>query len=136
MESVFENAKISHVSVRSHSHQAAFEILTTEGFETAFGEITQLDGHAPTPLYSLKTLAERLSLGEVLYKDEGSRFRLGNFKAFDGAYSALRVLHKNISINLSHDVSFKDIRTGKFAQEAADITLVSAIDGKHGCSLA
>ena len=67
----------------------------------------------------MQALAERLSLGEVLYKDEGSRFRLGSFKALGGAYAALRVLHKNISINLSHDVTFKDIRTGKYAQEAA-----------------
>ena len=81
MTTVFENATISHVSGRPHSHQAALKILSTEGFETAIEEITQWDGYAPTPLYSLKALAESLSLGEVLYKDEGARFGLGSFKA-------------------------------------------------------
>ena len=113
MTSVFGHALISHVSGRPHTHQAALEILPTEGFETAIEEITQWDGYAPTPLYSLKALAESLSLGEVLYKDEGARFGFGSFKALGGAYAALCVLHKHISFTLSHEVSFKDIRSGK-----------------------
>ena len=136
MTTVFENATIAHVAGRPHSHQAALEILPPEGFATAIEEITQWDGYAPTPLYSLKALAESLSLNEVLYKDEGPRFGLGSFKALGGAYAALRVLQKQISIFLSNDVSLKDIRTGKYTKEAADITLVSATDGNHGRSLA
>lgn len=136
MTNLFENATIAHVSGRPHSHQAALEILSPEGFTTAMEEITQWDGYAPTPLYSLKELAESLSLSEVLYKDESPRFGLGSFKALGGAYAALRVLQKQISIFLSNDVSLKDIRTGKYTKEAADITLVSATDGNHGRSLA
>ena len=136
MTTVFENATIAHVAGRPHSHQAALEILPPEGFATAIEEITQWDGYAPTPLYSLKALAESLYLNEVLYKDEGPRFGLGSFKALGGAYAALRVLQKQISLSLSNDVSLKDIRTGKYTNEAADITLVSATDGNHGRSLA
>ena len=94
MTNLFENATIAHVSGRPHSHQAALEILSPEGFTTAMEEITQWDGYAPTPLYSLKALAESLYLNEVLYKDEGPRFGLGSFKALGGAYAALRVLPK------------------------------------------
>ncbi len=136
MTSVFEHATISHVSGRPHTHQAALKILPTEGFKTAIEEITQWDGYAPTPLYSLKALAESLSLGEVLYKDEGARFGLGSFKALGGAYAALCVLQKQISLILSHEVSLKDIRAGKYSEESSDITLVSATDGNHGRSLA
>ena len=136
MTTVFENATIAHVAGRPHSHQAALEILPPEGFATAIEEITQWDGYAPTPLYSLKALAERLYLNEVLYKDEGPRFGLGSFKALGGAYAALRVLQKQISLSLSNDVSLKDIRTGEYTKEAADIKLVSATDGNHGRSLA
>ena len=136
MTSVFGYALISHVSGRPHSHQAALKILSTEGFETAIEEITKWDGYAPTPLYSLKFLAESLSLGEVLYKDEGARFGLGSFKALGGAYAALCVLQKQISLIFSHEVSLKDIRAGKYSEESCDITLVSATDGNHGRSLA
>ena len=136
MTTVFGDAIISHVSGRPHSHQAVFEILSTEGFETAIEEITQWDGYAPTPLYSLKALAESLSVGEVLYKDEGARFGLGSFKALGGAYAALCVLQKKISLTLNHEVNLKDIRSGKYAEETAEITLVSATDGNHGRSLA
>ena len=66
MTNLFENATIAHVSGRPHSHQAALEILSPEGFTTAMEEITQWDGYAPTPLYSLKALAESLYLNEVL----------------------------------------------------------------------
>ncbi len=136
MTTVFENATIAHVSGRPHSHQAALEILPPEGFATAIAEITQWDGYAPTSLFSLKALAASLTLSEILYKDEGSRFGLGSFKALGGAYAALRVLQKQISLSLGHDVSLKAIRTGKHTKEAAEITLVSATDGNHGRSLA
>ena len=136
MTSIFGNATISHVSGNPHSHQSAFEILPIVGFETAIEEICQWDGYSPTPLYSLKSLAESLSLGEVLYKDEGSRFRLGSFKALGGAYAALCLLQKQISFTLNHEVNLKDIRVGKYAEEASEITLVSATDGNHGSSLA
>ena len=136
MTSIFGNATISHVSGNPHSHQSEFKILPIVGFETAIEEISQWDGYSPTPLYSLKSLAESLSLGEVLYKDEGSRFRLGSFKALGGAYAALCLLQKQISFTLNHEVNLKDIRVGNYAEEASEITLVSATDGNHGRSLA
>ena len=77
----------------------------------------------------LLDFAESLSVGEVLYKDEGARFGLGSFKALGGAYAALCVLQKQISLILSHEVSLKDIRAGKYSEESSDITLVSATDG-------
>ncbi len=63
MTSIFGNATISHASGKPHSHQSEFEILPIVGFETAIEKISQWDGYSPTPLYSLKSLAESLSLG-------------------------------------------------------------------------
>jgi len=37
---------------------------------------------------------------------------------------------------LNHEVNLKDIRVGNYAEEASEITLVSATDGNHGRSLA
>jgi len=72
----------------------------------------------------------------VLYKDEGPRFGLGSFKALGGSYAALRVLQRQIAAKLGQEVSLEAIRTGKVADLAAQITLVSATDGNHGRSLA
>ena len=136
MNIVFENAIIEHISGKPNSHKAAAGVLPPEGFAAAIEEISQWQGYEPTPLFSLTDISSRLSLGEVLYKDEGPRFGLGSFKALGGSYAALRVLQREISQALNDMVSLEDIRNGKYSKEASKITLVSATDGNHGRSLA
>ncbi|MGE4594923.1 MAG: diaminopropionate ammonia-lyase, partial [Gammaproteobacteria bacterium] len=136
MNTVFENAIIEHISGKPNSHKAAAGVLPPEGFAAAIEEISQWQGYEPTPLFSLTDISSRLSLGEVLYKDEGPRFGLGSFKALGGSYAALRVLQREISQALNDMVSLEDIRNGKYSKEASKITLVSATDGNHGRSLA
>ena len=136
MNKIFETANIKHTLGSPHTHKAAIEVLPREGFKAAIAEITEWQGYKETPLHSLDNLATELSLGEVLYKDEGPRFGLGSFKALGGSYAALKVLQREISKTLEKQVSLKDIRNGKYSEEAAKITLVSATDGNHGRSLA
>ena len=136
MTNVFESATIGHTPGKPHSHKAAFEVLPGEGFSAAIEEISEWQGYEPTPLYSLTSLSSSLSIGEILYKDEGPRFGLGSFKALGGSYAALRVLQREISQILDKKVSLKDIRNGRYCEEASKITLVSATDGNHGRSLA
>jgi diaminopropionate ammonia-lyase len=136
MNTVFENAIIEHISGKPNSHKAAAGVLPPEGFAVAIEEISQWQGYEPTPLFSLTDISSRLSLGEVLYKDEGPRFGLGSFKALGGSYAALRVLQREISKALNDMVLLEDIRNGKYSKEASKITLVSATDGNHGRSLA
>ena len=136
MNKIFETANIKHTFGSPHTHKAAIEVLPREGFKAAIAEITEWQGYKETPLHSLDNLATELSLGEVLYKDEGPRFGLGSFKALGGSYAALKVLQREISKTLEKQVSLKDIRNGKYSEEAAKITLVSATDGNHGRSLA
>ena len=136
MNKIFETASIKHTSGAPHTHKAAIEVLPREGFKAAIDEITQWQDYQTTPLHSLDNLAVELSLGEVLYKDEGPRFGLGSFKALGGSYAALKVLQREISKTLNKQVSLEDIRNGKYNNEAGKITLVSATDGNHGRSLA
>ena len=136
MNKIFETASIKHTSGAPHTHKAAIEVLPREGFKAAIDEITQWQDYQTTPLHSLDNLAVELSLGEVLYKDEGPRFGLGSFKALGGSYAALKVLQREISKTLNKQVSLEDIRNGKYNNEAGRITLVSATDGNHGRSLA
>lgn len=129
-------AKLGHVAARKRDGDAVEQVLSRQDFATSRAEITQWPGYQPTPLVSLTALAAKIGVGGILYKDEGPRFGLGSFKALGGSYAAQRVLQRQISARLGHEVSLEDIRTGTYRSEAAEITLVSATDGNHGRSLA
>ena len=132
----FESARMGHVAGLRRSGDAAGRVLTAADFAGAVAEIAQWEGYAPTPLIELDALAGALGLAKVLYKDEGPRFGLGSFKALGGAYAALRVLQQEISQALGRPVSPGDIRSGRHANLASRIVLVTATDGNHGRSLA
>ncbi|MBF9051578.1 diaminopropionate ammonia-lyase [Roseobacter sp. HKCCD9010] len=136
MTELLPPAQMQHVAANRIEGDAALRVIPAESIATARAEITQWDGYAPTPLWALRALAERIGVGEILYKDEGPRFGLGSFKALGGAYAAQRVLQREIARRLGRDVSLADIRQGKLAEECAQIMLVSATDGNHGRSLA
>ena len=136
MNKLFSTVSLGHVAASRKKGDAAFRVLTAQDFETARAEITAWEGYATTPLVSLEGLAKKIGVGEILYKDEGPRFGLGSFKALGGSYAGLRVLQREVSRRLGHEVSLADIRSGKYADDCANITLVSATDGNHGRSLA
>lgn len=129
-------AKLGHIAARKRDGDAVERVLSRQDFATSRAEITQWPGYQPTPLVSLTALAAKIGVGGILYKDEGPRFGLGSFKALGGSYAAQRLLQRQISARLGHEVSLEDIRTGTYRSEAAEITLVSATDGNHGRSLA
>ena len=115
---------------------AADTVISADDFANARTEISAWQGYAPTPLHALPELAAALQLGAVHYKDEGLRFGLDSFKALGAAYAACRVLQQQISQTRGHPVTLADIRSQKYARDAAQITLVTATDGNHGRSLA
>ena len=136
MTELFPPAKLGYATKPREDGDAALTVLSPENFATAFEEITCWEGYAVTPLVSLDDLAEQIGVAKLLYKHEGPRFGLGSFKALGGSYAALRVLQREISKVHGHSVSLADIRSGKYAEDCANITLVSATDGNHGRSLA
>ena len=73
-------------------------------------EIASWPGYAQTPLRELAGLG----FASVHYKDEGSRFGLGSFKALGGAYALKKLI----------------------AAHGAGITVCCATDGNHGRSVA
>ncbi len=136
MTNLLPIALLNHIAANRKTGDAAYRVLSEENFKTAFSEITRWEGYTPTQLVSLAGLASEIGVGEILYKHEGTRFGLGSFKALGGSYAAQRVLQREISKKLGHDVSLEDIRAGKYSSECAQITLVSATDGNHGRALA
>ncbi|MEH6526800.1 MAG: diaminopropionate ammonia-lyase [Sneathiella sp.] len=137
----FDTSKVNHIGITPRDGEAYLTVLSAKVFADAAREITAWEGYEPTPMYHLTNLASALNVMEVLYKDEGPRFGLGSFKALGGAYAALKILRDEIArirtlANASGDVTLEDVREGRFAKEASNITLVSATDGNHGRSLA
>ena len=51
----------------------------------------------PTPLHRLRGIAKELSLGEVLLKDESSRFGLNAFKILGVLYAFHRIMESRVS---------------------------------------
>ena len=74
----------------------------------------KLPGYKATSLYSLHHLASELNIGEILLKDESTRFTVGAFKSLGASWA----IHNFISKN-----------TGKY-------TFCTATDGNHGRAVA
>jgi diaminopropionate ammonia-lyase len=111
-------------------------ILGQVALTTAKAEIQSWPGYAVTPLHSLKDLAAQMRVARLDYKDEGSRFGLGSFKALGGAYAVARVLCKVLGQQLGRSVSADELRCEPVRSLAAGITVTSATDGNHGRSVA
>ena len=111
--------------------------LTRAGFDAALAEVSSWPGYAPTPLLPLPGLAQRLGLGQLLYKDEGGRFGLGSFKALGGAYAVANVLrHAVMAARGLARVSSRDLLSGAYADVVGRATVTCATDGNHGRSVA
>ena len=136
MTGLLPDLPMQHAAFTPQPGDAVERVLSRADFDAAEAEITAWDGYAPTPLVSLDAIAEQIGVAKVYYKDEGPRFGLGSFKALGGSYAALRVLAREISKRRGENITPADIRSGAFAAECAQITLVSATDGNHGRSLA
>ena len=129
-------AKLGYQAGTPTYGKAAYRVLSEQDFADAYGEISAWAGYSATPLVPLSKLASQLGIARIDYKHEGPRFGLGSFKALGGSYAAMRVLQRQLEERLGHDIALKDIRDGKYRDDCARITLVSATDGNHGRSLA
>jgi len=140
-EPIFDQADIHYLQNPAASRQAPYPqhlraIFDIEASQQAVNEISQWPGYRPTPLHSLDVLADALGLGAVYYKDEAGRFGLGSFKSLGGAYEVLCLLQEQISTELGQQVTFAAIRSGQYAEQVRQITVITATDGNHGRSVA
>ena len=142
---MFNNASLQKSPISHHQNQnfskgpypkCLENILSFSDMTTAYEEITEWPGYAPTALHSLNKLAQYLNVAKIDYKDESSRFGLGSFKALGGAYGVLCFLREYLSAKLGTSVSPADIRAGKYEGLISQITIVTATDGNHGRSVA
>jgi diaminopropionate ammonia-lyase len=127
-----------HRNARAAEREAyAFnDILSVAEGQRAYQEIRNWRGYAPTPLRDLTGMAIRAGVARVLYKDEGSRFGLGSFKALGGAYAVARLLQHLLSGQLERPVSVDELASGAYSEITRHITVACASDGNHGRSVA
>ena len=111
-------------------------ILGAPALVQAEHELTSWQGYAATPLHTLPALAQALGVAAVHYKDEGSRFGLGSFKALGGAYAVARLLCRELGARLGRELSTQDLLTPELRALCAGITVTCATDGNHGRSVA
>lgn len=90
-------------------------ILSLENAADAAAVIREWEGYAPTPVHALPTLAASAGVAALYYKDEGSRFGLGSFKALGGAYAVDRAVAQH---------------------GARGLVVTCATDGNHGRAVA
>ena len=112
------------------------EILGADALSLAQRELTQWRGYAKTPLHSLPALAQALGVASVHYKDEGSRFGLGSFKALGGAYAVARLLCRELGAKLGRTLTTQDLLDPAIRLMCSNITVTCATDGNHGRSVA
>lgn len=136
MFEAFEAAELNYVKGTHKPGNAVNTVLKPADFDAAFEEITTWENYAPTPLYRLTDLANKIGIADIMYKDESPRFGLQSFKALGGAYAGLRVIQRELTRQLNRDVSVAEIRSGALAEHIGRIALTSATDGNHGRSLA
>lgn len=112
-------------------------VLNDEAFAQARATISAWPGYAETPLVALPGLAARAGIASLHYKDEGSRFGLGSFKALGGAYAVSQLLRREVARTKGIEPpAITDILDGTHADVVAGITVCCATDGNHGRSVA
>ena len=111
-------------------------ILNDTGFKQARSIIRHWPGYAETPLHGLPALAFRLGVSAIDYKDEGSRFGLGSFKALGGAYAVYRLLAERVRAATGSLPTITAMLKGDHRALLQAETVTCATDGNHGRSVA
>lgn len=94
-----------------------------------------LPGYRPTRLVGLSQLARRWQVGQVLVKDESTRFGLKAFKALGGSYAVLRLLCRQLGLAWQQ-TDFDTLREAIRDRGLATMTVTTATDGNHGRGVA
>jgi len=96
---------------------------------------SQLPNYLPTKLVSLKGLASAWGLGELLIKDESTRFDLNAFKVLGGSYAVARLICRELGIDIE-ETSYRHLTSDAVHRSIKHMTLATATDGNHGRGIA
>jgi diaminopropionate ammonia-lyase len=119
-----------------YAEKGRAEILSLDALSRVRVEITSWPGYRPTELRRLDGLASATGVRSILYKDEGSRFGLGSFKALGGAYAVASLLQGAVAARTGTRPSTAMLAAGNLREVTSNITVTCATDGNHGRSVA
>jgi diaminopropionate ammonia-lyase len=111
-------------------------VVSLAAHRLAESEIARWPGYAPSPLVPLRGLARAHGLAAIHYKDEGSRFGLGSFKALGGPYAVMRALQRHIAATTGAHATSQDMLDRRYETVADGFTVTTATDGNHGRAVA
>jgi len=112
------------------------DILTLHMHRVAWTEICSWPGYEPTSLLEFPSIAKRSGISCLWYKDEGSRFGLGSFKALGGGYAVFRLLQQLVLKQIGRLPSSEELRDGSVSNVTRQVTVTTATDGNHGRAVA
>jgi len=95
-----------------------------------------LDEYSPTPLISLPSLANQLSVRRILVKDESRRFGLKAFKALGATYAIYRFLQDHVTDDSGYFPDAREFYRNTDAIQPGMFTFCTATDGNHGRAVA
>jgi diaminopropionate ammonia-lyase len=131
---LYENPRVSSAAAPPAS---GANVLSRESCAVAAEEIRAWEDYRATPLRALPGMAASAGIGELLYKDDSTRFGLGSFKALGGAHAVFRFLARETAargVPISMDES--ELMGGKHGEITSRLTVACATDGNHGRSVA
>src|SRR5215471_95853 len=111
-------------------------VVDPDGIGALCDTLKEWPRHAPTPLYALPALAQRLGVGELRVKDESQRFGFGAFKALGGVIAVYDVLAAAVREDAHSDARFADVMQGKYSEITGKFAFATASSGNHGRSVA
>lgn len=94
-----------------------------------------IPGYAPTPLYSLPALSDKLGVKSIYLKDESQRFGLKAFKVLGGAYAMARHIAELLGKDIS-ELPFDVMTSDKVRTALKEVTFATTTDGNHGRGVA
>ena len=109
--------------------------FSQEHSETARGFLRKFPEYQSTPLFSLKCLARKLGVGEILVKDESHRFGLKAFKVTGSAFAVGRFISEKLGVNIC-DLSITEELLAEIRARLGLLTFTTGTSGNHGTGLA
>lgn len=94
-----------------------------------------IPGYAPTPLYNLSALSEKLGVKSICLKDESQRFGLKAFKVLGGAYAMARHIAEKLNKDIS-ELPFDVMTSDEVRKILKEVTFATTTDGNHGRGVA
>lgn len=126
---------IKNTRARKIDNKVSVDYLSAEEIKKVKGFHESFHMYSPTPLVSLKNLAEHLGISNIFVKDESYRFGLNAFKVLGGSYAIGKFVSEKIGVDIS-EISFDKLRSNETKDRIGEITFTTATDGNHGRGVA